>query len=234
MECLEFRRAAGAEPGRLSGEAQAHADACPACAAHLRQLRELDASILKALQVPLPQAQARMDATTAPAGMVQARTPRQRWYAMAASIVAGVLIGTLLWVGGPDETVARSLVEHLAHEPGALVTTEAPADAERLDKVLSRAGISLRPEIGTVSYARSCPFRGERVPHLVVQSDSGPVTVMVLRNEKLDAPVSFNEDGYSGRIVPAGPGSIAVIGGGGTDLEQVTERVLAAVKWNND
>jgi hypothetical protein len=72
------------------------------------------------------------------------------------------------------------------------------------------------------------------VPHLVVQTDGGPVTVMVLRNETLDAPVSFNEDGYSGRIVPAGPGSIAVIGSGETDLEQVAERVTAAVKWNND
>jgi len=234
MECLEFRRTAGADPGHLDPEAQAHADACAACAAHLRQLRKLDASILQALQVPLPESQPRSDSVVAPAGGTITRTPRQRWYALAASIVAGVLIGTLLWVGGPEKTIARSLVEHMSHEPDAMVSTEVPADPERLGKVLSRAGISLRPEIGSVSYARSCPFRGERVPHLVVQTDGGPVTVMVLRNETLDAPVSFNEDGYSGRIVPAGPGSIAVIGGGETDLEQVAERVTAAVKWNHD
>ena len=35
----------------------------------------------------------------------------------------------------------------------------------------------------------------------------------------------------SGRIVPAGPGSIAVIGAGAADLGQVTGDVLAAVVW---
>jgi hypothetical protein len=43
--------------------------------------------------------------------------------------------------------------------------------------------------------------------------------------------VRFDEQGFSGSIVPAGPGSIAVIGGAGTDLEQVTAEVLAAVTW---
>jgi hypothetical protein len=65
----------------------------------------------------------------------------------------------------------------------------------------------------------------------VVQTDRGPVTVMVLRHERPAASVSFDEQGYSGRIVPAGPGSIAVIGAAGADLGQVTARVLAEVVW---
>ena len=69
-----------------------------------------------------------------------------------------------------------------------------------------------------VSYAQSCRFRGEKVPHLVVQTDAGPVTVMVLRNEKVTAPVKFAEQGYVGTILPAGPGSVAVIGPTGADL----------------
>jgi hypothetical protein len=58
---------------------------------------------------------------------------------------------------------------------------------------------------------------------------------MVLRNERPAAPVGFTEQGYSGRIVPIGPGSIAVIGAADdTGLEQVAARVLAAVEWLQD
>ena len=130
-----------------------------------------------------------------------ARLDRRRWLALAASIVGGVLVGTVLWVGGPRNSLARDLVEHMSHEPESLVVTERPADETVLGKVLDRGSIRLRPEIGTVSYANTCVFRGRRVPHLVVQTDGGPVTVMVLRNERPAGPESFDKQGFSGRIV---------------------------------
>jgi hypothetical protein len=233
MDCLEFRRAAGADPGSLGPEALAHAERCASCAGYLGQLQRLDGLILKALQVPLPASGGSASPDPSGSGTVLPGQ-RRRWMALAASIIGGVLIGTLLWVSGPEKSIARQLVEHIEHEPEALLSAGDAAQPARLDKVLARAGISLRPEIGVVSYARSCPFRGDRVPHLVVQSDHGPVTVMVLRNEKSATPVSFEEHGYKGRIVPAGPGSIAVIGSDEVDLEQVVRRVLAAVQWNPD
>jgi len=235
MDCLQFRRAAGADPQHLEPEARAHAADCPQCAGYLRDMLELDARVLAALRVPAP----------GPAGSGGAETghrrglravpglDRRRWLAMAASIVAGVLIGTLLWVSQPRESLAHDLVEHIGHEPQALATTS-PADDAVLAGVLERGGIRLRPGAELVSYASSCPFRGHTVPHLVVQTDAGPVTVMVLRNERTDGPVSFDEQGYSGRIVPAGPGSLAVIGTAGADLEQITRRVMAAVDWLED
>jgi hypothetical protein len=53
----------------------------------------------------------------------------------------------------------------------------------------------------------------------------------VLRDEKVTAPVKFAEQGYVGTILPAGPGSVAVIGPTGADLSQVASRVAAAVVW---
>jgi hypothetical protein len=43
--------------------------------------------------------------------------------------------------------------------------------------------------------------------------------------------VKFAEQGYVGTILPAGPGSVAVIGPTGADLSQVAARVAAAVVW---
>lgn len=230
MDCLQFRRIAGAAPQQLDAAARSHTEGCPGCAEHLRQLRALDARILAALEVPVP---APGVAARGPAAPI-AGLDRRRWLALAASILGGVLVGTLLWVGGPRNSLARDLVDHLGHEPEALIVTQRPEEDRTLGKVLERGGIRLRPQIGTVSYANTCVFRGRRVPHLVVQIGGGPVTVMVLRNERTAAPERFDEQGFAGRIVPAGPGSIAVIGTVDANLDQVIERVLAAVDWELD
>jgi len=229
VDCLEFRRLAGADPQHPDSAVLEHAAGCPRCTGYLRQTQELDRHILAALSVPVPPRHAGRATGSAVPGL-----DRGRWYALAASIVAGVLVGSLLWVGGPRNSLAQDVLAHMEHEPEALVVTTTPADGSVLGRVLERGGIRLRPEVGTVSYANSCRFRGRTVPHLVVQTDGGPVTVMVLRNEPLDAPVRFAEQGFAGTIVPAGPGSIAVIGGSDADLEQITERVLAAVDWGRD
>lgn len=228
MDCLEFRRLAGADPQHPDAAVLEHAASCPRCAAYLRQTLELDRHILAALRVPVSVPDSRRASAS---GAAIPGRDRRRWYALAASIVAGVLVGSLLWLGGPRNSLAQDLVEHMGHEPEALVVTATPADPAVLGRVLERGGIRLRPEVGTVSYANSCRFRGRTVPHLVVQSDGGPVTVMVLRHEPPGDPVRFAEGGFSGTIVPAGPGSIAVIGAADADLEQVTSRVLAAVDW---
>ncbi len=227
MDCLQFRRTAGADPQHLDAAARAHAEACTGCAGHLGELRSLDARILAALEVPVPAPGVAAAGSSAP----MVRLDRRRWLALAASIVGGVLVGTLLWVGGPRNSLAVDLVEHLGHEPEALVVTGRPADSALLAEVLERGGIRLRPAIGTVSYASTCVFRGRRVPHLVVQTDRGPVTVMVLRHERPAAPQSFDEQGFAGRIVPAGPGSVAVLGSSDGDIGEVTADVLAAVVW---
>lgn len=229
MDCLEFRRAAGADPQHLEPGALAHARGCQRCAAHLRELQALDERILAALRVPLSSpGRAAGGRRSPPAGI---GLDRRRWMGLAASIVAGVLVGTLLWVGNPRDSLARDLVAHLAHEPEALAPTDLPVDPARAGEVLARGGIRLRPDAVTVSYANSCEFRGRLVPHLVVRTAEGPVTVMVLRDERPARPVQFEERGYAGRIVPAGPGSIALIGAAGNDLESITAAVLAAVEW---
>jgi hypothetical protein len=246
MECLEFRREAGADPRHLGVEAAAHRDACPACAESLRRTLQLDEKIFAALLVPIPDKArtGRAVASIEPDGRPHraAESPgrvrrlpvieRRRWMALAASIVGGVAVGSLLWVGSPRPSLAEDLVKHMGHEPEAMVSTPIGADPAEVAAVLERAGVRMRPGTATISYASTCPFRGEKVPHLVVQTAAGPMTVMVLRHEKVARPVDFDEGGYAGTIVPAGQGSIAVIGHAPTaDLDQVALQVRDAVQW---
>jgi hypothetical protein len=224
MNCLEFRRAAGADPGHLTVEAMAHRGECAACAQHLRDLLAMDVTIRRALQVPAPEPAESRSTRSSPMA-----SPRQRWLALAASLVAGVLVGSVLSIGGPRASLAREVVEHARHEPQSLAATN--ADPAVVDRVLRAGGIRLRPGAADVTYARSCPFRNRIVPHLVVRTAHGPVTVLVLREESITRPIRVREGDFRGSLVPAGPGSIAVFGDTRADLSEITERLENAVEW---
>jgi len=156
---------------------------------------------------------------------------RPRWASLAGSILAGVVVGTWLWSGGPGNSLGDDVLSHMDGEPEALAAAMGAVDPAAVARVLEQGGIRLGPEAGMVSHASSCRFRGHTVPHLVVQAEGGPVTVLVLRDEPVAGPSSIAGRGFSGRIVPAGPGSIAVVGAAGADLERIAAQVRAAVEW---
>jgi len=147
-----------------------------------------------------------------------------------------VVIRLLLdWLTLPQRSLAAAVVAHMAGEPEAWQPTEAVADSE-LNNVLKDSKLRLKPDAGIVSYASSCSFRGHRVPHLVVQTPAGPVTVMVLVHESVRKPMQFDDEGYRGTIVPVpGHGSIAVLmrdhESGSGDVERIAARVDASIVW---
>ena len=124
----------------------------------------------------------------------------------------------------------------MAEEPGAWRSTDVPVPTPSLQAVLRDSHLRLAAGAGVVSYANSCGFRGHRVPHLVIQTEAGPVTVMVLVHERVPMSVQFDEQGYRGVIVPvAGHGSVAVLTRGpNTDIqavERIAARVLDSIAW---
>jgi len=157
---------------------------------------------------------------------------RRPWYALAASLLTGVLLGTLLWVNGATGAVAKAAVAHVVDEPVAMVRGGVPVAPERLREVLHQVGARWRADPGLVSYARSCPFRGHSVPHLVVQTADGPVALLVLRKERVPRTLLFRERGYAGRLEPLGTGAIAIIGESSAPVgEEEARRLAAAIAW---
>jgi hypothetical protein len=141
-----------------------------------------------------------------------------------------------LWISVPGPSLAADVVTHMAGEPDAWRRTDVPVPSPELQDVLRDSHLRLAAGAGMVSYAASCAFRGHRVPHLVIQTASGPVTVMVLVHEPAAKPVRFDEGGYLGVIVPVpGHGSLAVLTrDAATDskaIEQIAARVLDSIVW---
>jgi hypothetical protein len=153
---------------------------------------------------------------------------RPRLFALAASVAAAVVIGGVLWLSRPPESLAAEIVTHVEGEPNSWQKTE-PLPADKLDAVLRKSGVDLGPGMAPVVYASSCWFRGHFVPHVVVTTKDGPVTVMILQHEKVNAAQQFNEDGFSGLLVPAKTGSVAVLSRTPMDLEKPAADVVRSL-----
>jgi hypothetical protein len=161
-----------------------------------------------------------------------AKHQRPRLFALAASVAAALVVAFTLWLSRPPESLAAEIVTHVKGEPHSWSQTQ-PVEADRLDAVLRKSGVKVGPGMRTVVYASSCWFRGHFVPHFVVTTKDGPVTVMILLNEKVHTARQFNEDGYSGLLVPARTGSVAVLSRTPMSLEQPARDVVKALQSVN-
>lgn len=246
----EYRKAVLSDPQAMSPELLEHRNGCVECNDFTQRVLRFEGRLQRALYVDvstwrgdIPQqdtpAMSPNSATVLPfqraAGATRAERPRRGWLALAASVLLSIVVGGF-WLSVPGYSLAADVVTHMAEEPQAWRTTEVAVPAAALLTVLERSEVRLRPSAGVVSYASSCAFRGHHVPHLVVQTDQGPVTVMVLTHETLHRQATFDEQGYRGVIVPVkGHGSLAVLAKGATadmdEVEKTAARVLAAIDY---
>lgn len=221
MNCQEFRRAAGADPRHLPSSAAAHARDCPACAQYLAEILDLDARLQRALVVTVPPARARVAAKS-----------DQRFLALAASVVFAVAIGVTGWLVLAPQGLAMAVVEHMRGEPDSWASATPATDAS-LEAAMQRGDAWFTTLPGRFVYVQSCWFRGHYVPHLVLETDQGPVTLMLLRHEKLEGRKTFDEGGYRGVLLPVDAGAVAIVTRGTPLSEDLAKRVAASIQWTS-
>lgn len=221
MKCHELQTAIGADPKSADPEVLEHVQTCSTCAGYRDQMLSMDALIYKALTVPVE---------SLPAAIAPRKAPARHWQ-IAASLLATVAIAGSVWVASTRDSLAEQIVTHTDHESFAMVRSDDRVDAKTLNDILADAGVSIKAEAADVSYASSCTFRDHEVPHLVVQTEQGPVTVLVLAHEKPTKSMQqIDEGGYEGVIVPAPRGVIAVLGKD-VPAKDAAEKMLAAVEY---
>jgi uncharacterized protein DUF3379 len=213
MHCNEFRVAVGAEPAAIRPDIAAHERTCTECAAYRRRLQALDRAIEAAVQ---------------PRAHFMARPV----WSMAAGLLLSVALGMGLWLSSTRASFADELVAHAQNEPASLIETlDVVPDAE-LAALLERDGLRLHPGVVRVSYASGCRFHGHSAPHLVVQTNHGPVTVLVLPHERARATLErIHASGFDGVIVPA-PRGVLVALGRDLSVEVVAHAALRALDYD--
>ena len=188
-DCRHARLHIGARPQDLPPEVTAHLATCADCRRFRDETLALDGRV-------------RSRARGAAATVSRARPAGAARFALAASVVLALLVAGGFWFLNPQPALAGEVAEHVVHEAGSWDMRE-PLSADAVGAVLRQAGVEFDSTMPVV-YAMACPFRGRRVPHLVVQTSDGPMTVMLLPHEKVAARTEFSEHGYARRVAAGG------------------------------
>ena len=234
MNCDEYREAIAADPTFDGGAG--HLGECAACQAYRAEMQALDELVGRALRLDVPP-------LTVPelpeiyTGSVVA-LPRRRltsptWIAIAATVVIAALLGIRMLGSGIEyESLADEIIAHLDHEPYALRVTDVAVSDARLASVVPADVAELDHNAGLITYAQTCVINGRKVPHLVIQGERGPVTILLMPEETVAAPQELSGESINGVILPVGDGSIAILGERDERLDRIETQVLKSVRWS--
>jgi len=240
MNCEEYKEAIAADPSESFDGGPLHSAECSSCSALKAEMRALDVKIAAALEIEVPElTMPELPAISDKGKVVDLSTRRPvrwttpAWFGLAASVVLATVIGVRFVNTDVDHgTLAQQVVAHLDYEPKALTVTDKAVSDERLYSVVRPAIATLDRDFGLISYAMSCEINGREVPHLVIQGEKGPVTILLMPHEMIDMPIQLDGQSIKGVILPVGDGSIAIIGERGEAIDQVKSKVLDNVKWS--
>ena len=199
------------------------------------KMKALDLQIARALQIDVPPLvmpelpDVDDNVATLP---VRRRSRAPIWFAVAATVVLGLSIALRMSsVFVEYESLADEVLAHLDHEPRSLRVTDVPVSDRRLQRAVPASMAVFDRDETLITYANPCIINGKRVPHLVVQGQHGPITILLMPEEKVDETTPLDGDSVHGVILPVGEGSIAIIGPREESLEPIQENVRASLTW---
>jgi hypothetical protein len=241
MNCEDYREAIASDPSESFEDGAAHAAACASCNAYKVEIVALDDTIARALAIDVPKLTLpELPAIDGDENVVNlpfrrtAKISMPAWIGIAASFALAAVIGVQFLDNGSaqDQLLAKQVLAHLDHEPWALkVTDVAVSDAQFAQVVNPDVGYMDR-NVGLVSYAQTCIINGQKIPHLVMQGESGPITLLLMPDESVSSPVSLSGKSVNGVILPVGDGSIAIIGDREERIGELEQRVVDSVEWS--
>ncbi|MGB5687998.1 MAG: DUF3379 family protein [Woeseiaceae bacterium] len=201
-----------------------------------QQYQALDLKIAKALQIDVPELRMPelpdVDAPGATPLPQRKRSMKPVWFAIAASVVLATSISVRMsGVFESHESLADAVLAHIDHEPDALRVSDIAVSDDRLARAVPASLAVYERGDFLITYAKPCVINGNSVPHLVVQGKYGPITILLMRDEKLAEVTPIDGDNVKGVILPVGDGSIAIVGGRDEPLEAIRKNVLNSVTW---
>jgi len=233
MNCEEYREAIAGDPTFDGGAG--HLSECGSCQTYRHEMIALDEKIRRALSLNVPELNMPELPEIETSNVVSLNSRRRfsppTWFAVAATVVVAAVIG-IRFVGVDNQTLASEVLAHLDGEPHALIITDVEVSDEQLRSVVPANIGSMDRSAGLITYARSCEINGRDVPHLVIQGERGPVTILLMPEEKISAALPLEGDTVHGVILPVGDGSIAIIGVREERLDLIEKRVLKSVTWS--
>jgi hypothetical protein len=235
MKCTDYQEALTADPG--FHDESGHAESCVDCQVYRAEILLLNEKIATAMEITAPDLIIPMlpDIETENVVSLSQRRAMSKpaWFAVAASVLIAAFLGIQM-VGPGDSygTLQEQVLAHVDHEPSALLPSVSPVSDRQLSRAVPIALAIMNREVGLITYAQSCSINGKEVPHLVIQGERGPITILLMPHESVAEAMMLDGVNIKGIILPVGDGSIAIITDREEQLDKVMESVLDSVVWS--
>lgn len=235
MNCEEYRTAIAADPSFDGGAG--HVTECAACQDYRNEMLALNDTITRALAIDVPKlVLPELPDLETDKVVTLGRGRRVAppvWFAVAATVALAAFLGVRFVSNGPSyDSLADEVLAHLDHEPYALRVSDEPITERRLASVVASDVAQMDHSAGLITYAQTCVINGHKVPHLVIQGERGPVTILLMPDEMISEAVPLHDEFFEGAILPVGNGSIAIIGGHDEELAEIEKSVVNSVMWS--
>lgn len=209
MDLSEFRRRLGAEPASEDAEMRAARRAGPEFAASAAAADRFEALLHEAVDVPVPPGL--VD------DLVALRSPRSRrlWpVALAAGLLLAVGAAGVTWQLRPGwDTVEGYVIAHYRHDGPELLQRLGTTEPSRTQDLLARFELEAAPDLtGIIGVIKACPTPDGRGLHMVLDTRSGPLTVIYMPRTPVADGARLAFDDVEAMLVELPSGSAALIG----------------------
>ena len=201
-----------------------------------QKYQALDLKIAKAMLIDVPELKMpelpEIDSSGVTSLPSRKRSMKPVWFAIAATMVLAASISVRMsGVFQSYDSLAEEVLAHIDHEPGALRVTDVAIADDRLARAVPASIATYDRGEALITYAQPCTINGNTVPHLVIQGQYGPVTILLMPDEKVAEVTPIDGVNVKGIIIPVGDGSIAIVGGRDEPLELIKKNVVNSVTW---
>lgn len=220
MNFFEFTQQLGANPTSQEPEFLRARNSSPEFIQAASESDRFERNLRAALVIAAPQdllANIKEISASAPAGRAS-----WRHYALAASLLLAVAVTGITWRMNTMsfDSVEQYLAYHYNHDGQTLVLRGAGQEADNVNEILARFQVKMTPDISRmVGFIKFCPTPDGKGAHIVLNTDSGPITVIFMPDTAVTDGEMLAFDGLQAQLVTLEHGSAAIIG---TDSQGIT------------
>ena len=213
MDFTEFRRKLGAEPRSTDPEFLAACDSTPEHREAAAQALDLEEKLSRAFDVPAP------DDLLKGLHAIPARRSRsaRRWpMALAAGVLIAVGAAGVSWQMTPSwDSVEDYVVDHYRHDGNKVVAQALENGYGDVHEILAEFNVDAAPELASIiGVIKYCPTPGGKGVHMILNTESGPVTVFYMPETDVTDREMLSFDDRQAILVDLEKGSAVIIGTG--------------------
>ncbi|WP_028117479.1 DUF3379 family protein [Ferrimonas senticii] len=225
MDDLEFRRRLLADP-HDDQIANSDSNNSPQRQQFVQEVRQLDASIDRALDIAVPEDLAERLLLRQNLAVHQQSRRRHRWQlAAAASVAFAVGLSFTVFNNQPQDLGLHALA-HMDHEASFIANVDEQVTLASLNHKMQPLGGTLTALPGSVRYANYCDFDGVRSLHVVMDTEHGQITLFVIPSQDGNTlPKQFDNDRYHGMGLDTHNLHLALVAEGEAELQPVMQQL---------